>query len=78
VRRYRTEIVVPPDRYVCLQLPADFPDGHATISVVFHPAAAVGPAGGDEGSEVEDDDIEWWEEFDDDPGPSPGLSPGGA
>ena len=32
--RYRTEIVVPPDRYVCLQLPAHFPEGRATVTVL--------------------------------------------
>ncbi len=49
--RYQTEIVVPPDRYVCLQMPADFPEGAATVLVL------VGEADPDR------QEIEWWDEF---------------
>ncbi|MFO0909292.1 MAG: hypothetical protein U0794_13230 [Isosphaeraceae bacterium] len=69
---YRTEIVVPPDRYVYLQLPPDFPLGNAEV-VVRHGVSSelavstegdssTSPAAG----EAEGDDIEWWEEFDGD------------
>jgi hypothetical protein len=63
VRRYQTEIAVPPDRYVCLQLPSDFPEGLATVTVHFHESpypTAREPS--DEG-EFDREDIEWWEEF---------------
>jgi hypothetical protein len=66
---YRTQIIVSGDRYVCLQLPDHFPEGEATVTVVgSHPSPAESP-------EVDptvlrhdqpDEDIEWWEEFDDD------------
>lgn len=73
--RYRTEIVVSRDRYVCLQLPEDFPEGPATITLyALDPGttpraetpddpAAEPPDPDDEG------DVEWWDEFDERPGP---------
>ncbi len=72
MRRYRTEVVIPEDRYVALQLPADLPAGRAVITVSIV-EEAVEPVS--EHREAEDreeierlDDIEWWEEFgDDDP-----------
>lgn len=60
--RYRTEIVIPADRYVCLQLPNHLPEGRAVVTVQFlNPDAESG-----NGGEVDLDrqDIEWWEEFD--------------
>jgi hypothetical protein len=64
VFRYRTEIVVPADRYVCLQLPAHLPEGRATVVVSFpdlHQADGLSPP-----DEPDREDIEWWEEFEDD------------
>jgi hypothetical protein len=61
--RYRTEIEIPEDRYVCLHLPAHLPVGRATVTVVFHdapPAAMLNP----DPLEPDHEDIEWWEEFD--------------
>ncbi len=67
--RYRTEIVIPPDRYVCLQLPEGLPEGQAIVTVHFHDAAH--PANPDALGDVDPDheDIEWWEEFEDGAGP---------
>ncbi len=64
--RYQTEIVIPPDRYVCLQMPATFPEGTAIVTVLADEpdgSAAVPPR------EVDPDrqDIEWWDEFEDEP-----------
>ena len=33
MRRYRTEIVIPPDRYLGLQLPSNLPLGRAIVSI---------------------------------------------
>lgn len=70
-RRYRTEIVIPPDRFISLQLPPHLPEGRATVTVWVEGAA-------DDGHQAEVDpdrqDIEWFEEFDgedDDPSPPP-------
>lgn len=61
--RYQTEIVVPPDRYVALQLPPDLPEGRAVVTVVvqtvLEPECAIE-------EDVESEDMEWWEEFEDD------------
>lgn len=62
LRRYRTEILIPPDRTVVLQLPIHIPEGRATIVVqVDEP---------DRSDVHENDpdrqDIEWWDEFDED------------
>ena len=72
--RYRTEIVVPADRYVCLRLPDDLPEGHAIVTVDYtasSPAHSLAPASPHPGIEPVDgdadrEDIEWWEEFDGD------------
>lgn len=65
--RYRTEINVPADRYVCLQLPATWPEGPALVLVVAaDPEDAQDARSGDEFG-LDRDDIEWWEEFDDEP-----------
>ncbi len=66
VPRYLTEIVVPVDRYVFLQLPDSFPVGRARVTVSFlesetqWPADDVAPV---ESPDREVDDVEWWEEF---------------
>ena len=61
MRRYRTEIVIPPDRYVGLQLPAHLPEGRAIVTVVVQEPEAA-EAGWPE-AEADRQDIEWWEEF---------------
>ncbi len=63
--RYQTEIFVAADRYVCLQLPTYLPEGRAIVTVTVATDDLEGPE-----SEAEDDrhDIEWWDEFDDEPG----------
>jgi hypothetical protein len=63
VLSYRTEIEVPADRYVCLQLPLNLPEGRATVIVYFHgtiPGESLNP----DLIDSDHDDIEWWEEFD--------------
>jgi hypothetical protein len=60
VLRYTTEIVIPADRYVCLQLPEGLAPGPATLTIVCHDPT---PAESEE--EPEADDVEWWEEFED-------------
>lgn len=62
--RYQTEIVVPADRLIALQLPADLPEGRATVTVTVHPIDD--PEGPVPEADVESEDIEWWEEFEDD------------
>jgi hypothetical protein len=64
VRRYRTEIVIPPDRYVCLQLPDHLPEVRAVVTI-----HVPDPGTHDVAAEMDPDrlDIEWWEEFDDEP-----------
>lgn len=83
MRHYRTEIVIPPDRTVVLQLPASLPDGPATVivqvEVADDPDRAEGP---EAGLELDREDIEWWEEFEegadgeDGPREAEGLEPG--
>jgi hypothetical protein len=75
VSYYRTEFIVPPDRYVCLQLPLDLPEGRATITITVHPDESRSPTAVErpvsfseseyvpEG-DLDQQDIEWWEEFD--------------
>jgi hypothetical protein len=71
LHRYRTEIVVPADRYVCLQLPEGLPDGPATVTVDFHghDPAAPGDPMRDDVDDPDREDIEWWEEFEDEAAP---------
>lgn len=64
MRRYRTEIVIPPDRYVGLQLPADLPHGRAFVTIQVEDAD---PYEGADAAFEAGDDIEWWEEFSNDP-----------
>ncbi len=65
--RYRTEILIPPDRYVCVQLPSYLPEGRAVVIVTVHE-----PETEDTGPTSESDpdrhDIEWWDEFDEESG----------
>jgi hypothetical protein len=69
VSYYRTEVVIPPDRYVCLQLPPRFPEGKATITVLVQESATPEAAPEPE-NDADHQDIEWWDEFeDDDEGP---------
>jgi hypothetical protein len=65
VAQYRTEVVIAPDRYVCLQLPAALPTGRAVVTVMVLPADAIES---EPAPDVEPDhqDIEWWEEFEED------------
>ncbi|HWE38658.1 MAG TPA: hypothetical protein VG406_19065 [Isosphaeraceae bacterium] len=61
MRRYQTEVFIPADRSLSLQLPANVPAGRAVVTIlVVEPEAAE--AGGNEG-ELDRQDIEWWEEF---------------
>jgi hypothetical protein len=60
VRRYRTEIIIPDDRYIVLQLPAEIPTGRARVTIQVDEADATDAADGATGFE---DDIEWWDEF---------------
>lgn len=63
MRRYRTEIVIPPDRYVGVQLPTHLPEGRAVITIEVQEAdTAVSTAWTE--SDPDHQDIEWWEEFD--------------
>lgn len=71
--QYRTEFIVPPDRYLCLQLPSHLPEGKVSVTVtVLEPAARDPHPSMRPKSEPEDDldrqDIEWWEEFEEDGG----------
>ena len=68
MHQYRTEIVIPADHYVCLQLPPDFPEGRAIVTVLFQTAPTDDPA---HRSEVDLDrqDMEWWDEFEEGHGP---------
>jgi hypothetical protein len=63
VRRYSTEIVIPADRFVALQLPDDLPEGPAVLSI-----SVQEPEDGDgrnDDADPDRQDIEWWEEFED-------------
>ncbi len=62
MRRYQTEITVPPDRHIHLQLPEGLPEGRAIVTVLI-----LDPSPAESDSWVEGDpdrqDIEWWDEF---------------
>ncbi len=65
--RYRTEFIIPPDRMVCVQLPAHLPEGRATITVYVAESADTPEStpGRPEHPDAPDhEDIEWWDEFD--------------
>lgn len=64
MRRYSTEVFVPADRHVVVQLPDGMPEGRAII--VVQTLEARDDADGPFLDEDDDrDDIEWWDEFDD-------------
>jgi hypothetical protein len=69
VSDYRTEFIVPPDRYLCLQLPPHLPEGKVTVTVTVNGPDLVDPvpsrAGPDSApdDDLDHQDIEWWEEF---------------
>ena len=63
MRLYRTEIVIPPDRYVSLQLPADWPEGRAHVTVLAAEPDPEEVAGAE--LDLDRQDIEWWDEFED-------------
>lgn len=62
--QYRTEVLIPSDRYLCLQLPAHLPTGLATVTVRFESRALdAEPAEGVVELDPDRQDIEWWDEF---------------
>ena len=64
VLRYRTEIVIAADRYVCLQLPKDFPEGRAVVLVSYVDSNPAGEPPARVEPESDREEILWWEEFD--------------
>lgn len=63
MRRYSTQIVIPNDRLVVIQVPESVPEGAALLTIL---APETEPDGnGAEESEDDLRDIEWWEEFED-------------
>jgi hypothetical protein len=65
--RYRTEILIPPDRYVCVQLPSYLPEGRAVITVTVNDRETE-ERGLPNESDPDRQDIEWWNEFEADQG----------
>jgi hypothetical protein len=70
VRRYHTEVVIPADRTLVLHLPNDLPEGDATLIVqMVEPSIRDASCDHDDDLtdllHVKDQDIEWWEEFED-------------
>jgi len=64
MRRYRTEIHIPADRAITLQLPAHLPEGRAILTVLVADEEEATPSEGVPPElELEGQDIEWWEEF---------------
>lgn len=63
--QYRTEVLIPPDRYVCLQLPTHLPPGPAMVTVLIHAAEGLEAATAAE-PDPDHQDIEWWDEFEED------------
>ncbi|WZO96492.1 hypothetical protein EP7_003485 [Isosphaeraceae bacterium EP7] len=70
---YSTRVVVANDRYVCLQLPPDWPEGEASITVTVRAATAADGVEAEaepplESSSWSDpvepvrDEVEWWDE----------------
>lgn len=60
---YRTEVVIPPDRYLCLQLPGHLPEGRATVVVTVDSEEAEPTEASAHDWEDDSQDIEWWDEF---------------
>ena len=65
--RYRTEIVIPPDGYVCLQLPSYIHEGRAIVTVFVSDRESKTEEAGHE-TDTDRHDIEWWDEFDEENG----------
>lgn len=61
MQRYRTEILIPPDRTLVLQLPDSLPEGRATLLIV---QADEAPNADHHEPDPDRQDIEWWDEFD--------------
>ncbi len=64
MRRYQTEVVIPPDRYVALQLPPHMPEGRAIVVVQVEEPEPVETSSWPDG-DLDRQDIEWWDEFED-------------
>ncbi|GAC1463336.1 MAG: hypothetical protein NVSMB9_00690 [Isosphaeraceae bacterium] len=69
MQSYRTEIVIAADRYLCLQLPAHVPTGTARVTIEFTSPSQVGKSP-IETEEPDREDIEWWDEFEEEAGPT--------
>jgi hypothetical protein len=73
VRRYRTEVVIPPDRALVLHLPEDLPEGRAIVMIQVEEEVDLDTDLDGDGHDLEDvldvhaHDMEWWEEFEDEP-----------
>lgn len=63
MRRYSTQIVIPADRLIVIQVPESVPEGPAVLTIQAPEDEPDGP--GQEDSEDDLRDIEWWEEFED-------------
>lgn len=77
MRSYKTEIVIPQDRSICLQLPESLPTGRAVVTVSVTTSDAeldLEPTWEEQDPELDPDavlttsdldrqDIEWWDEF---------------
>lgn len=78
MRRYRTEVVIPADRCLTVQLPDSLPTGRAVLIVQAEEFEATLDPDLDEGLDPDlnpdPDDIEWWEEFEDDPSHEPAIA----
>lgn len=61
-RRYRTEILIPPDRYIALQLPPHLPEGRAFVTVWVE--SPEDPADHPPDLDSDREDIEWWDDLD--------------
>jgi hypothetical protein len=65
VVRYRTEVFIPPDRLIGLQLPDHFPEGRAVVTVHYLDVNETIDDKSARDEELEGPDMEWWEEFED-------------
>lgn len=76
MRRYRTEVVIPADRCLTVQLPDSLPTGRAVLIVQVEEPDDAFESDQAEGldSDLNPDDIEWWEEFEDEPLHEPAIA----
>lgn len=67
--RYKTEIVIPDDRFIAIQLPDALPRGRAVVIVECEDPLLLSASdeNGDE-SDLDGNDIEWWDDFDESTG----------